>query len=164
MPFNLIMPRKAFATVQVICDEYEEKFQEKVSTAKVVNVLVCGDLIRRGRIPEDFIKKQYGSDDPIEEGFTKKARELSSGIGREVKLQKEADIVKMTRTFSDVHKQWNKMPEKSKQYWKKKAKEYEALIPDAKLILARANGDNNKPGLVREDVSPRLMENGEGSK
>lgn len=157
MPFNLIMPRKVFAKVQCLCDEYEETYQEKIATARLVNVLLCEALIERELIPKTFIKEKYGSNNPIEEGFTKKARELSTGITREEKFQKDAEISKITKTFSEVIKQWSLQrsnPRKWREGWVKKAEKWKDIVPNAKLVLGLANGETVPPHVLEQEGSP----------
>ena len=140
MGFNLIMPRKVFAKVQVMCDEYEEKFQEKIPTARLVNVLLCEALIQRDLIPYDFIKKQYGCYYPIEQGFTPKSREK---FHREtVTPEERAKIIYAheRQLFVSVKEQWDihEHEESWKQKWIKKAEEFKDIIPEAQEILRKA--------------------------
>jgi len=69
-------------------------------------------------------------------------------------IEREKRLKDIETQFSNVIKQWNTMTEKSRQHYIKKAKKYETVISNAKLVLALANGEN---------VSPKLMEKGEAS-
>jgi hypothetical protein len=131
MPFQLIMKRKVFTQVQILCDTYEDQYGQKIATASVVNVLLAEALIHRSLIPEDFIIKNYGCADPIASGFNAKAREVSGKIGPRDKAGK-----KLEKAFSNIIKNWKDLPPKSKTYWLQKARKYLDTVPNAKLILA----------------------------
>lgn len=101
------MPRRAYAEIQNMCVEYEDKFNEHVATAKMVNMLICEALMERGRIPKDFLQCQYGAKDPHDEGFTPKARAITKGITLQRKKEKERERKALSSTFSQVVKQWD---------------------------------------------------------
>ncbi len=141
MGFNLLMKRKVFARIQVMCDDYEDRFNEKVATASIVNVLLAEALITRGEIPEDFILNEYGCKTPIEQGFTPKARKDRKII--EVRKE-EAELKRISKTFSEVFKQWGEHPdEKWREGWITRAKKWQAKIPIAKLILELENAETS---------------------
>jgi hypothetical protein len=56
-------------------------------------------------------------------------------------IEREQKLKDLEQQFSNVIKQWNTVPEKSRRYYIKKAKKYEHVIPNAKLVLALANGN-----------------------
>jgi hypothetical protein len=106
--FNLILKRKPFAVIQVLCDSYEDRFKEKVATASVVNVLIAEALAARGLIPKDYVITEYGSIDPIKEGFTASAR-------RESKTQpshkEQEELERETRYFKAIFEsEWETHP------------------------------------------------------
>jgi len=131
MPFNLIMKRKVFARVQVMCDDYEDKFQEKVATARVVNVLLAEALIHRELIPKGFIKENYGCDDPIADGFTPKARRASGKVELTIKR------IEITKTLRMVIDQWNMHDTEWQKKWVSKAEKLKDTIPEAQQILRK---------------------------
>jgi uridine kinase len=59
-------------------------------------------------------------------------------------LEKQQKIKDLEQQFSNVIQQWPKMKEKAKQYYIEKAKELRDTVPNAKLILALANGNNKQ--------------------
>jgi hypothetical protein len=137
MPFNLLMKRKVFAKIQVMCDEYEDKFGESVATASVVNVLLAEALIARGLIPEDFIRKEYRCANPIEQGFTASARQEKKPL----EVQKEkSELERVAKNFSMVLDQWAVHPQEWREIWLKKAETWKDKVPAAKLVLALARG------------------------
>jgi hypothetical protein len=141
MTLNLIMKRKVFAQIQVMCAKYEQDFNEKVATASVVNVLLAEALIARGLIPKDFIQKEYGCLDPIGQGFTAKARNERPKAPAEVQRE-QTELENKQKTFSMVLNQWADHPDKTwRENWFKQAEEWKEKIPNAKLILALKNGD-----------------------
>ena len=139
MPFNLIMKRKVFATVQVLCSEYEEKFHEKLATASLVNVLIAEALQHRRLIPEDFIECHYGCEGPINCGFTPKARCEKTSLA---KLKEQTEKDKMSLAFRMVAEQWSEHPDpKWRSQWIATAKQWKEKVPNAKLVLALAIGE-----------------------
>jgi hypothetical protein len=134
MPFNLIMKRKVFVKVQILCEKYEEKFNEKIATAKVVNVLLAEALIHRKDIPEDFIEKQYGCPDPIEQGFTAKARK-ESAVSASV-IGDHALLEQKDKQFKGQLEQWELHPDPD---WKRKvledAEQWKDRLESARALL-----------------------------
>jgi hypothetical protein len=131
MPFNLILGRKPFTVVNDLCDKYEEKFKEKVATAKVVNVLIAEALIHRGLIPSTYIKEHYGCDNPIDMGFTPNARKEKPV--HEVEKEKRK-IEEIEHTLTNVYKLWNTLKPSAQAYHLKTAREHTEL-PISQLIL-----------------------------
>lgn len=131
--FNLIMKRKPFAVTQTICDIYETNFKEKVATASVVNVLIAEALTARGLIPKDYILKEYGSNDPIKEGFTASAR---GSILTVTQVKAQADLDRESRFFEAIFKtEWETHKDKS---WRDKILARAAKYPEiefARLLL-----------------------------
>ena len=57
-------------------------------------------------------------------------------------MNEEKSIADLQKQFSNILKQGlDTLPEKSKEYWIKKAEEYRDKIPNAKFVLACANGE-----------------------
>ena len=56
-------------------------------------------------------------------------------------IEREKKLQDLETRFSNAIKQWNSMHEDSKEYYIKKAKKYETVVSNAKLILALANGE-----------------------
>lgn len=54
------------------------------------------------------------------------------------KLQAKSEHDELVKQFSNIIKDWSNMKAKSKGYWVKKAREHQADIPNAKLILELA--------------------------
>jgi len=141
MGLNLIMKRKVYATIQVLCDTYEDKFEEKLATAKLVNVLLAEALITRNLIPEDFIETEYGSSDPLSHIFTAKARNEKTKPLREVQHE-QIELEKKQRMFGMVVDQWADHPDKIwREKWFKEAEKWQEKVSTAKLVLALKIGD-----------------------
>jgi len=133
MGLNLIMPRVVYTEIQKLCVEYEEKFKEKVATASVINALLAEALIHRGLIPSDFLVKQYGCENPIDMGFTSKARNEKPQYVIEQKKRKLQQIEKI---LTEAYKQWDKLKPSAQAYHLKTAQEHSDL-PIAQLILKK---------------------------
>jgi hypothetical protein len=109
------MKRKVFATVQVMCDSYETKFNEKVATASFVNVLIAEALTARGLIPKDYIQTEYGTTDPIKEGFTATARRETSTTEQHKDIE---ELARETKFFKAIlESEWEAHPSIE---WRKK--------------------------------------------
>ena len=137
MSFKLIMPRKVFRVIQEICEEYEERFGEKVATASVVNVLLAEALIHRGLIPKDYIKSQWGCDNPIEQGFTACARGEKPP---HIVEQEQKTLMEKDRMFKMVLDQWELHPALEWRIkWVKEAEKWQDKLPHAKMLVDLAN-------------------------
>jgi len=131
------MKRKIFRVIQDICDEYEEKFKEKVATASVVNVLLAEALAHRGLIPKDYIKSQYGCDNPIEQGFTPNARKEKP---QHVLEQEQKTLMEKDKMFKLVLEQWELHPALEwRLKWIKEAEKWKDKLPHAKELCDLAD-------------------------
>lgn len=137
MGFSLIMKRRVFSIIQRLAVEYEDKFgKRKGLTPLITNQLLAEALIGRDLLPEDFLKTEYGSADPLKDGYpyrgyrNEEAREKRS---KKVSEQKQSED--WSTRFNNVSQLWNKISEKSKQYHVTKARELVNKVPEAKLIL-----------------------------
>ncbi len=86
----------------------------------------------------DKFKKAYSRKlrDVVEERESK-SRPLTEGQRNE-----EKSIADLQKQFSNILKQgFDTLSEKSKEYWVKKAEEYRDKVPNAKFVLACANGE-----------------------
>jgi hypothetical protein len=141
MPFNLLMKRKVFVRVQILCEEYEEKFQEKIATAHVVNVLLAEALIHRGLIPPDFITEAYGSSNPINLGFTARARN-DKPVSEQIHEKTEAE--KAEQQLRGMLDQWELHPDPE---WREKAfafaEKFADQLQSAKDILKLKKGGSH---------------------
>jgi hypothetical protein len=133
MGLNLIMPRTILTIVNDLCDKYEHKFGEKIATAKVVNVLLAEALIQRNLLPKDYIKNHYGCDNPIEQGFTAKARGEKP---RYIVEQEQEKIRQVEKILKGAFEQWDTLSESAKAYHLKTAQQYPELSI-SKMILQK---------------------------
>lgn len=93
----------------------------------------------------EYYKKRYS--DPLV-----KAKPLTKAeIGSQKKLKK------LEKLFSQVIEQWPTLSEKAKLSHIANAEKYEASVPNAKFVLALANG-NSEPNAVCEKVSMKPKE------
>jgi hypothetical protein len=141
MGFSLLMKRKVFSIIQGLAVEYEERFgKRKGLTPLITNQLLAEALIVRGLLPEDFLKTEYGSVDPFQDGFA--YRGWRSEKDKEKRSQKIPNP--WVRKFNNVIKDWDNMRETSKQYYLTKATELIDKVPEAKEILELHNKDKER--------------------
>jgi hypothetical protein len=141
MVFNLLMKRRVFAVVNTICADYQDKFHEKVATASVVNVLIAEGLTARGLIPKEFVEQEYGCPDPINLGFTAKARNEKVKTGLEIQKE-QLELEKKAKAFSMVLDQWSLHPDpKWRSQWIAEAEKWKGKVANAELVLALVNGE-----------------------
>jgi hypothetical protein len=77
-----------------------------------------------------FFKQRYS--EPLHQ---KKPKALTKK-----ELERAQKLKDLEQQFSNVIKQWDTVPEKSKRYHIEKAKKYLHVIPNAEYVLALANG------------------------
>jgi len=75
------------------------------------------------------------------EEYDEHVRRYSQGLELEAKpltleqVKEREEIEKLDRLFSNVHKNWNNLPEKAKKHHLAKAKQYQGKVTNAKLVL-----------------------------
>jgi len=144
MGLSLIMKRQVFAIIQSLAVDYEEKFgKRKGLTPLITNQLLAEALISRGLLPENFLEDEYGSLDPLGEGFS--YRGFRSGAVKKkravkTKVEEESELKKVETQFSRALAQWDLHPsEEWRSKWIKHAEKYAKLVPKAQLILDKAD-------------------------
>jgi len=143
MGLALIMKRQVFAIIQNLAVEYEEKHgKRKGLTPLITNQLLAEALIARGLLPDNFLEDEYGTPNPLLEGFAYRGfRDKAAKKKRAKKRVQDKNLEEWPKRFSDVAGDWDKISEKSKQYYVKKARELIDKVPEAKLILDLDNKD-----------------------
>jgi len=137
MGLNLIMKRQVFAVIQNLAVEYEEEYgKRKGLTPLITNQLLAEALIARGKLPENFLKDEYGKENPLLEGFSYRGfRDEAAKKKRAKTRAQDKNLEGWPKRFSEIAKEWNKVNDKSKQWHVKKARELIDKVPEAKLIL-----------------------------
>ena len=146
MGFSLIMKRRVFSIIQSLAVEYEEKFgKRKGLTPLITNQLLAEALIARKLLPDNFLQTEYGSADPLKEGYAYRGyRNKEAREKRSKKLDEQKQSKEWSTRFNNAVKQWDEMSEKSKQYYVTKARELIEQVPEAKLILELHDKDIKK--------------------
>ena len=140
MGLNLIMKRRVFAVIQKLAVEYEDKFgKRKGLTPLITNQLLAEALITRGLLSADFLKAEYGSPDPLKEGFSYRGyRSEQARQKRSEKNLQQEQSEGWSKRFRDVAAQWDNLSERSKEYHVKKARELVDKVPEAQKILDKS--------------------------
>ena len=136
-----IYPKDCYRVLLGICSE------TGLSFPKVVNITVREGLIRLDKIKESTSQAYLLKPKPLEEPQPR--------TKAEIKRQKK--LKELEKRFSQVIEQWPKLSEKAKLYHIAEAEKYEASVPNAKFVLALANG-NSKPVVVCGKVSLKAKE------
>jgi hypothetical protein len=91
---------------------------------------------------EGLYRLGYITQRDYEEHIRKYSQELveAKPLGLE-QLKEQEKIRKLDKFYSEVLKQWPNLSEKTRQAHIAKAKEMNEKVPNAKLVLALANGD-----------------------
>jgi len=85
------------------------------------------------------VKKQYGCEDPIHQGFSPKARETATGISEKAKLEADLKLESLDKQFKGVADQWNLHPSPEwRATWIRLAEKLGDTVPNAKRVLALA--------------------------
>jgi len=95
-----------------------------------------------------FIEGLYCLGYLSKEDYEEHLRRYSQGLAEEpkpltkVEVEEQKKLKDLEALFSRVIEQWTSLSEKAKQSHVKKARNYETVIPNAKLVLALANGES----------------------
>jgi len=141
------MKREVFAAIQNMAVTYEKQHgRRKGLTPLITNQLLAEALIHREILPVDFIEENYGSPDPIAEGFPYRGWRDEATRQKRVFMKKKTSTIEIQERESywkQVNEQYD-YPNRTEE-WKRKMKaramkdleKHGDKIPSAAAILMR---------------------------
>jgi len=129
--WNQIYPKDCYRVLLVISGKTGVSFPKAVNIILREGLIHSPNLLGEWKLPQSTTQAHLLKPTPLQQ---------PGPLTKEM-LEKRQELEEWETRFSNILKQWDKVPEKSQKFHIKKARELKEVVSNAKYILALANGE-----------------------